>query len=93
MGDKKEDVAVERNKNLQARYNNLLKKEKHLFDERMIFQHFFEREYKVELNTSKQKFEDYYNEKLMKFRDVPILDITQRYDVVRNELQHVNSKW
>lgn len=93
MSDRKDEVSNDRNKNLQTKYNNLLKKEKHLLDERMIFQHYYERESKVEFNLSKHKFEDYYNERLMKLKEVPLLDITQRYDVVRNELQHVNSKW
>jgi hypothetical protein len=93
MSDRKDDMVNDRNKNVQTRYNNLLKKEKHLLDERMIFQHFFEREFKTESSTSKQKFEDFYNERLIRLRDAPTLDITQRYDVVRNELQHVNSKW
>lgn len=83
----------DKNKNLQIKYNNLLKKEKHLLNERMIFQHYFEREYKQEANLSKYKFEDFFNEKYSRLREVPLLDIAQRYDVVRNELQHVNSKW
>jgi len=93
MAEFNEGVLNERKRVMQIKYNNLLKKEKHLLDERMIFQHFFEREFKNESNISKQKFEEFYSDKLMKLRDIPLLDITQRYDVVRNELQNVNSKW
>ena len=87
------DILNDRNKPLQTKYNNLLKKEKHLLNEKMIFQHYFEREFKTELQQSRHKFEDFFNEKIMRIRDVPILDISQRYDVVRNELQNANSKW
>ena len=88
-----QELLIDKNKNIQSRYNNLLKKEKHLINEKMIFQHYFDREFKQELGISKHKFEDYFNEKMNRLRDIPLLDISQRYDVVRNELQNANNKW
>ena len=80
-------------KNAQQNYTNLIKKERHLLNEKIIFQHFFERESKNEYSISREKFEEYFNEKTRRLREVPLLDNAQKYDVVRNELQHVNSKW
>lgn len=80
-------------KNIQPNYTTLIKKERHLLNEKIIFQHFFERESKNEYNITREKFEDYFNERIRRLRDVPLLDNAQKYDVVRNELQHVNNKW
>jgi hypothetical protein len=80
-------------KNLQQNYTNLIKKERHLLNEKIIFQHFFERESKNEYNLARERFEDYFSERLRRLRDIPVLDNAQKYDVVRNELQHVNNKW
>jgi len=86
----KDDIT---SKNLQQNYTNLIKKERHLLNEKIIFQHYFERESKNEYNSARERFEDYFNDRLRRIRDIPFLDNAQKYDVVRNELQHVNNKW
>ena len=82
------DFNTEKQKILYTKYNNLLLKEKLLLNEKMIFQHFFEREFKSERNNA--GFERYYNSNLNKNLT---LDLTQKYEVVRTELQNAHSKW
>lgn len=79
-------------KNIQAKMTNLYKRQKHLLNEKLIFTHYFEREYEEECRRN-DYFDDYFNERMMKLRDVPLLDISQKYDVVRNELQNAHTKW
>jgi hypothetical protein len=86
---------AEKNKNMQVKYNKLLKSEKHLLNERMIFQHFFERAYKKEMSEVRYKFEEFFNERYARIRmetEEP-LGLALRYEVVRDELQYVNKKW
>lgn len=84
----REEMALDRNKSLQQEYNKLLLKEKLLLNEKMIFQHYFEREYKLEIRNI--NFERFWN---MHINRNYHLDLSQKYDVVRTELQHANNKW
>jgi hypothetical protein len=84
----KEEMALDKNKFLQQEYNKLLLKEKLLLNEKMIFQHYFEREYKSEMRNP--NFERFWNHN---YNKTIHLDLSQKYDVVRNELQNANNKW
>ncbi len=84
----KEELFNDRQRILYTKYNTLLLKEKLLLNEKMIFQRFFKREYKKEMKNL--KFENFFATNLYK----PFhLDLSQKYDVVRNELQNANNKW
>jgi hypothetical protein len=84
----KEELFNDRQRILYTKYNTLLLKEKLLLNEKMIFQRFFKREYKKELKNI--KFENFFATNLYKPYS---LDLSQKYDVVRNELQNANNKW
>lgn len=79
----------EDNKIQYAKYKNayLLKQNLYL-NEKMIFQHYYDREFK-EL-SSNPNFSRFYNENLYKPMS---LDLSQKYDVVRSELKNANQKW
>lgn len=84
----KEELFNDRQRILYTKYNTLLLKEKLLLNEKMIFQRFFKREYKKEMKNL--KFENFFATNLYKPYH---LDLSQKYDVVRNELQNANNKW
>lgn len=84
----KEELFNDRQRILYTKYNTLLLKEKLLLNEKMIFQRFFKREYKKEMKN--MKFENFFATNLYKPYS---LDLSQKYDVVRNELQNANNKW
>ena len=84
----KEELFNDRQRILYTKYNTLLLKEKLLLNEKMIFQRFFKREYKKELRNI--KFENFFAGNLHRPYH---LDLSQKYDVVRNELQNANNKW
>jgi hypothetical protein len=79
-------------KNLQAKHSTLLKKQKHLLNEKLIFTHFFNRVYDEECRRSFQ-FEDYFKNRMAHDREIGTLDINQKYDVVHSELQNAHTKW
>ena len=79
-------------KNLQTKHNILLKKQKHLLNEKLIFTHYFKRVYEEECRKS-FNFEDYFNSRMSRERDIGLLDINQKYDVVHSELQNAHTKW
>ena len=79
-------------KNLQAKHNTLLKKQKHLLNEKLIFTHYFNRVFEEERRKS-FNFEDYFNSRMSREREIGILDINQKYDVVHSELQNAHTKW
>jgi hypothetical protein len=82
------DYNAEKQKILYAKYNALLLREKLLLHEKMIFKHYFDREYLQEARNP--NFERFYNQNLHK---TMVLDLAQKYDVVRTELQTANTKW
>lgn len=84
----KEELFNDRQRILYTKYNTLLLKEKLLLNEKLIFQRFFKREYKKEMKNP--KFENFFAGNLYKPYH---LDLSQKYDVVRNELQNANNKW
>ncbi len=81
-------MTAEKQKVIYTKYNNLLLKEKLLLNEKMIFQHYFEREYKQEMRNP--AFERFYHSNINKNLS---LDLAQKYDVVRTELQNAHTKW
>lgn len=92
----REEINQDRQKIYYSMYNDLLQQEKKLLNEKMIFQHFFEREYKQESRnpTFERWFRDTLRELPRERTDgKPWLDNGQKYDVVRNELQNANNKW
>ena len=79
-------------KKLKAKHNTLLKKQKHLLNEKLIFTHYFNRVFEEERRKS-FNFEDYFNSRMSREREIGILDINQKYDVVHSELQNAHTKW
>lgn len=79
-------------KNLQAKHSTLLKKQKHLLNEKLIFTHYFNRVHAEECNKS-YNFEEYYRNRMQHLKDVGTLDINQKYEVVHSELQNAHTKW
>ena len=79
-------------KNLQAKHSTLLKKQKHLLNEKLIFTHYFNRVYDEECRRS-FNFEEYFKNRLLHEKDIGTLDINQKYDVVNSELQNAHTKW
>lgn len=85
---KKEELKSDIQKQLYSKYNSYLLNEKLYLNEKMIFEHFFQREFK-ECSTN-PNFSRFFNENLYK----PLsLDLLQKYDVVKSELQNANAKW
>lgn len=93
----KEDIMNNYQKQLHTKYNSLSLKEKLLINEQQIFQHYFDREYALEKRNP--NFEKFFNTNLNKVNTLHLtskphhLDLSQKYDVVRTELQVANSKW
>jgi hypothetical protein len=79
-------------KNLQAKHSTLLKKQKHLLNEKLIFTHYFNRVYDEECRKS-FNFEEYFKNRMAHEREIGTLDINQKYDVVHSELQNAHTKW
>lgn len=76
-------------KKLYTKYNSLLLKEKLLLNEKLIFQNYFDSEYRSE-KMKHPEFERFFQSNLgRQFH----LDLSQKYDVVRNELQKANDTW
>ena len=78
-------------KNLQAKHSTLLKKQKHLLNEKLIFTHYFNRVYDEECRKS-FNFEEYFKNRMSREREIGTLDINQKYDVVHSELQNAHTK-
>ena len=79
-------------KNYQNKESTLLKRQKLLLNEKLIFTHYFNRVYDEEVKRS-PTFEDYFNEKKSNLNKIPLLDIGKKYDVVHSELQNAHTKW
>jgi DNA repair exonuclease SbcCD nuclease subunit len=84
---KKDDVYDREKANL-AKYNNLLQKHKQLINEKMIFTNFLEREW----NILSSKYPSTFERGLMNY-PYKSLELTQKYDVVRKELENANNHW
>ena len=78
--------------NYQNKESNLLKRQKLLLNEKLIFTHYFNRVYDEEIKRN-PNFEDYFNEKKSNLNKIPLLDIGKKYDVVHSELQNAHTKW
>ena len=62
---KKNQQAMTENQKVQfSKYNSNLLREKLLLNEKMIFQHYFEREYNALREKYPHQFERYYNQNL-----------------------------
>lgn len=85
----KEELMNDKQKMLYTKYNSLLLKEKLLLNEKLIFQNYFDSEYRSE-KMKNSTFERFFNANLNKNFH---LDLSQKYDVVRNELQKANDTW
>ena len=79
-------------KNYQNKESTLLKRQKLLLNEKLIFTHYFNRVYDEEIKRN-PNFEDYFNEKKSNLNKIPLLDIGKKYDVVHSELQNAHTKW
>lgn len=88
MKKKEEPVKSDVQKQLYSQYNSYLLNEKLYLNEKLIFEHYFQREFK-ECSTN-PNFNKFYNENQYK----PLaLDLLQKYEVVKSELQNANAKW
>ncbi len=79
-------------KSLQNKHSTLLKRQKLLLNEKLIFTHYFNRVSEEEKKRS-FTFEDYMKERLKDEKKIPLLDIGKKYDVVHSELQNAHIKW
>ena len=79
-------------KNLQNKHSTLLKRQKLLLNEKLIFTHYFNRVSEEERKRS-FTFEDYLRERLKDEKKISLLDIGKKYDVVHSELQNAHIKW
>ena len=79
-------------KSLQNKHSTLLKRQKLLLNEKLIFTHFFNRAYDEECKRSPE-FEDFFEKRMKNPKSVPTLDIGKKYDVVHSELQNAHTKW
>ena len=79
-------------KNLQNKHSTLLKRQKLLLNEKLIFTHYFHRVYDEECKRS-FNFEEYYKKRMAEEKKIPLLDIGKKYDVVHSELQNAHTKW
>ena len=79
-------------KSLQNKHSTLLKRQKLLLNEKLIFTHYFNRVSEEEKNRS-YAFEDYMKERLKDEKKISLLDIGKKYDVVHSELQNAHTKW
>jgi hypothetical protein len=85
---KKDELKTELQNQLHTKYNSYLVNEKLYLNERRIFEHYYEREFKE--CSSNPNFSRFFNEHLYKPMS---LDLLQKYDVVKSELQNANAKW
>jgi hypothetical protein len=85
----KDDIMNDKQKQQYIKYNSLLLEEKLLLNEKMIFQNYFDTEYRNE-KARNHGFESYFKSNLNKNH---YLDLSQKYDVVRSELQKANTTW
>ena len=79
-------------KSLQNKHSTLLKRQKLLLNEKLIFTHYFNRVSEEEKKRS-FTFEDYMKERLKDEKKISLLDIGKKYDVVHSELQNAHIKW
>ena len=79
-------------KSLQNKHSTLLKRQKLLLNEKLIFTHYFNRVSEEEKNRS-YAFEDYMKERMKDEKKISLLDIGKKYDVVHSELQNAHTKW
>ena len=79
-------------KSLQNKHSTLLKRQKLLLNEKLIFTHFYNRAYDEECKRSPE-FEDFFEKRMKNPKSVPTLDIGKKYDVVHSELQNAHTKW
>ena len=85
---KKEELKTDVQRQLYSKYNSYLLNEKLYLNEKRIFEHYYEREFKE--CSSNPHFKIFFNENLYK----PLsLDLIQKYEVVKAELQNANAKW
>ena len=77
---------------LQSKHSTLLKRQKLLLNEKLIFTHYFKRVYDEEMERS-PNFEEYFKEKEANLNKIKTLDIGKKYDVVHSELQNAHTKW
>ena len=80
-------------KNLQNKHSTLLKRQKLLLNEKLIFTHYYNRVREEELHRDRDEFEKYFNSRMAHEREIGTLDINQKYDVVHSELQNAHTKW
>ena len=78
--------------NYQNKHSTLLKRQKLLLNEKLIFTHYFNRVYDEEVKRN-PNFEEYFNQKKANLNKIQILDIGKKYDVVHSELQNAHTKW
>ena len=76
----------------QNKESTLLKRQKMLLNEKLIFTHYFNRVYDEEVKRN-PNFEDYFNERKSNLNKIPTLDLAKKYDVVHSELQNAHTKW
>ena len=79
-------------KNFQNKESILLKRQKLLLNEKLIFTHYFNRVYDEE-DKRNPYFRDYFEEKKSNLQKIPTLDLPKKYDVVHSELQNAHTKW
>jgi len=79
-------------KDLQNKHSTLLKRQKLLLNEKLIFTHYFNRAYEEECKKSPE-FEDYFKNRMSNVNKIQTLDIGKKYDVVHSELQNAHTKW
>ena len=70
-------------KSLQNKHSTLLKRQKLLLNEKLIFTHYFNRVSEEEKKRS-FTFEDYMKERLKDEKKISLLDIGKKYDVVHS---------
>ena len=79
-------------KSLQNKHSTLLKRQKLLLNEKLIFTHYFNRVQEEERKRS-FTFDDFMKDHLKDEKKIPLLDIGKKYDVVHSELQNAHIKW
>ena len=82
------DAITDKQRAMYSKYNALQIKEKLLLHEKLIFSQFYKRSHEDESRNA--GFEHFYNTKIGSAQS---LDLAQKYEVVRRELENANSKW
>ena len=80
-------------KNLQNKHSTLLKRQKLLLNEKLIFTHYYNRVKEEELHRDRDEFDKYFNNIMAHEREIGALDINQKYYVAHSELQNAYTKW